>query len=173
MSTKLQSNGQKKTLKKRKTKRSSKLYPALDPGVNLKSRIDKIDYDYIDKLNDEEKKFLNKFTEEYVNGYFKKHTKRINRNKKEMYDKNNAANRCLYTKTKSYGSLNYLEDFIKDYESRTDENSYTDNINDYIDAKRQLDIKTTEDFDRLSDQLDQFKYPNKKRNRTRKKRKKF
>lgn len=95
------------------TKRSSRKYPALDPSVNLKSRIDLIDYDYVDKLSEKDKEYLNKFTEEYIIASFKKGKKRLHTKKeheKDAYDRNNARNRCIYTKSKAHGNLNYLED---------------------------------------------------------------
>lgn len=110
---KKQRRGLKKDIKRKKTKRSNKRYPALDPAVNLKTRIDLIDYDYIDKLSDKEKEFLNKFTEEYTIASFKKGKKKIHTKKeheKDAYDRNNSRNRCIYTKSKAYGNLSYLED---------------------------------------------------------------
>lgn len=53
---------------KGKNRRSRKKYPALEKTYNLKSRSELIDFDYIHKLNDDEKKFLNDFVEGWVNG---------------------------------------------------------------------------------------------------------
>lgn len=50
-----------------KGKRARAKYPALRPELNLKSRYELIDYDYLDELSEEDKRWLNKFTEEYVN----------------------------------------------------------------------------------------------------------
>jgi hypothetical protein len=87
--------------KKKQNRRSKAKYPALDPEFNLKIRADAIDYDYVHKLNDKEKEFLNKFTEEYVNASFKK-DKRKNLHKtkeqvKAIYDSNNARNRDVWS----------------------------------------------------------------------------
>ncbi len=57
---------------KKNNLRNSKQYPALEKSVNLKTRQDLIDYDYLHKLSPEELEFLNKFTEETVSAKFKK-----------------------------------------------------------------------------------------------------
>lgn len=100
---------------KRKTKRTSKKYPNLNPNVNLKTRWDEIlDIDYVDALTDKEKQFLNDFMGEYVNASIPKDKKkRIHKTKKDVksiYDKNNARNRCIYSRSKASGSLVHIED---------------------------------------------------------------
>ncbi len=87
---------------RKKSRRGRTKYPALDPGLNLKTRTDLIDYDYVDKLSPEEKKWLNKFTEEYVNASvdpkkLKKNLHNTEKLKKDCYDRNNARNRCILT----------------------------------------------------------------------------
>jgi len=85
---------------KKKTKRNQTKYPALDKTYNLKTRSDLYDYDYINgyhdeetgmtmrPLNDKEKEFLNKFTEEYVNAGFNPNKKRVHKQKKAEHPKN-------------------------------------------------------------------------------------
>lgn len=97
------------------TRRSSTRYPALEPKVNLKSRGELIDYDYIHKLSSSEKEWLNKFTEEYVNDALDR--KDLSNNlhntqklKKDCGDRNNSRNRDVLTKQKAMGLLNYLEE---------------------------------------------------------------
>lgn len=101
---------------KKGTRRSKQKYPALNTKFMLKSRADLIDYDYLDKLNDEEKEFLNKFTEEYVSASFKPGRKNLHRTKKMKklcYDANNARNRDVTTKLKAYNKLMFLEDVAR------------------------------------------------------------
>lgn len=99
----------------KKTKRSQSKYPALDKSVNLRTRIHLIDYDYLDKLSPEEKQWLNKFTDEYVNGNFNRENTRSNLQKgrapiKDSDDRNNARNRDVMTRQQARKSTVYLED---------------------------------------------------------------
>lgn len=111
---------------KKETKRSKQKYPALKPEFNLKSRYNLIDYDYLHKLNDKEKEWLNRFTEEYVNADMNHGGKRLHKTKKlrkDCYDRNNARNRCALTKAQAYGSSVSLTDLIdsdEEYESNLD-----------------------------------------------------
>lgn len=116
-------------MEKKKTKRSRIKYSALDPTVNLKTRYELIaDYDYLDKLSDEEKAWLNKFTKEYVNADLdtKKKGKNLHRTKelrKDCYDRNNARNRCVWTKCKASGnfaSINEVPEKIVENENYED-----------------------------------------------------
>ena len=91
---------------------------------------------YVNQLNEEEKEWLNSFVEEYVNANFNHGKDRVHpveyveierkngtkymadKHKKQCEDKNNARNRCIYTKAKttgnleSYGDSKELEDFF-------------------------------------------------------------
>jgi hypothetical protein len=92
-----------------KNKREKTKYPALKPELNLKSRYELIDYDYIDKLKEEEKSWLNKFTEEYVNASLdsknlKNNFHNTDQLKKDCYRRNNARNRDILTRAKASGS---------------------------------------------------------------------
>lgn len=106
-------------MEKKKTKRSRIKYSALDPTVNLKTRYELIaDYDYIDKLSEEEKAWLNKFTKEYVNADLdtKKTSRNLHKNKelrKDCYDRNNARNRCIWTKCKASGNFVSIDEVPK------------------------------------------------------------
>lgn len=92
-----------------KNKRARTKYPALKPELNLKSRYELIDYDYINSLSDQEKKWLNQFTEEYVNASLD--TNMLDNNlhntdnlKKDCYRRNNARNRDILTRAKASGN---------------------------------------------------------------------
>lgn len=106
---------------KKKNRRSQKKYPALDPQYNLKTRQALLDYDYLDKLSEKEMKWLNKFTEEYVNASFpkgrgKKHLHKSQELKRDCYNRNNARNRDILTREQAQGAAVYLED-LKEQET--------------------------------------------------------
>lgn len=102
----------------KKTRRNQNKFPALKPNLNLKSRVELIDYDYIDKLSDKEKSWLNRFTEEYINADLD--TKNLKKNlhntkelKKDCQDRNNARNRDILTREKARGFVVYLEEVVE------------------------------------------------------------
>lgn len=87
-------------------------FPALEKKFNLKTRQDQLDFDYVHKLNDKEKEFLNNFVEEEVHANLKHKGKILNKakkHKKRIYDSNNARNRCQYTISKATGILYDLD----------------------------------------------------------------
>lgn len=95
------------TKRKRRTRRGAEKYPALRKDLNLRSRTDLIDYDYLDKLSPKELDWLNRFTAEYVGADFR-HDRKLHKSKKarrECYNANNARNRCVLTKAKAAGKL--------------------------------------------------------------------
>lgn len=106
---------------KKKNRRSTLKYPGLDPSVNLITRQDEILVDYVHKLNDKEKEFLNSFNEEWVNANFSHKGEKLytsKKDKKACYDRNNARNRCIYTKAKASEHLDYIEDLkVNKYQS--------------------------------------------------------
>lgn len=88
-------------------------YPGLKPHLNLKTRADWLDMDYLDKLNDKEKAWLNAFVEEEINAKFNHTGKKLNKNKRDkrrIYSANNARNRCVFTKAKATFTLDPLHD---------------------------------------------------------------
>jgi hypothetical protein len=113
---------------KPKNRRNLSKYPALDPSLNLKSRTELLDYDYLNKLSDEELNWLNKFTEEYVHANLDtaKPRNNLHRTKslrKECYDRNNARNRDVLIRQKAQNKSIYLEEIKekgKDDQERLD-----------------------------------------------------
>lgn len=123
-------NSAKKQPKKR-SRRSKTPYPALKPELNLRSRFEQIDYDYVDKLSDKEKEWLNTFTEEYTNANFNHGKKILHKTKalkKSCYDRNNSRNRDVLTRAKAAGENVYLEELkekdqaVKDFLDEKSEN---------------------------------------------------
>lgn len=105
-----------KSTKKRPTRRSKAKYAALQPELNLKTRYEEIDYDYVNQLSDKDKEWLNNFTEEYVNANMNHKGKKLHRSKKDKklcYDRNNSRNRCILTRAKAGGKSVNLDDIIE------------------------------------------------------------
>lgn len=73
-----------------------------------------VDYDYIGKLNDAEKLWLNKFSEEFYQGKFGKEETRLNKgeHRSECYRANNARERDVWTKSDRLP--NDITDYIVD-----------------------------------------------------------
>ncbi len=86
-------------------------YPALNPKYQVANRRELLgDIDYIDKLNDKEKEFLNSFLSETVITNFKHRGKKLiktKEKKRELYRENNRRNIDLYNVTKQTGKLMY------------------------------------------------------------------
>lgn len=130
-------------MEKKKTKRTKVKYPALDPTVNLKTRYELIsDYDYLDKLSEKEKAWLNKFTKEYVNTEFDLKKKRSNLHKsdklrKDCYNRNNARNRCVWTKCKASGKFSSIEEVPQ---KTIDNENYEEYLLNRIDRKKRRSL---------------------------------
>ena len=100
-------------IKKKTSNRATRKYPGLCKQTSLRSREELVDYDYLDKLNDEELKFLNQFTEEWVHdrvypskdGKYKPKFHKTKAERKRVNDMNNARNRDTYGKAKMLGKL--------------------------------------------------------------------
>lgn len=91
-------------------KRQSQKYPALHKKYNLLSRKDLIDYDYLHKLNPEELKFLNDFTEAEIIASSNKGLELSKEDKKEAYKRNNKRNSDFYNRRKKL----FFEDFKRE-----------------------------------------------------------
>lgn len=104
---------------KTKLKRRSQVKnPALIKRYNHRLRQEYLDYDYLDKLSEEELTWLNKFSEEYNNDNYEtvdgqldengnkildptKNIHQTQEHKKALDDANNARNRCQYGQLKN------------------------------------------------------------------------
>jgi hypothetical protein len=121
-------------MKKKKNRRSNTKYPGLRPDLNLKTRYDLLDQDYITTLPDKKIKhcsnakgdckicnnpktafvnpleYLNDFNEEYVNDKLDRKNLSNNKHntpalKKDCDDRNNSRNRCILTQQKASGRM--------------------------------------------------------------------
>lgn len=115
----------KKEPSKKKNKRSSFLYPAVEPRVNLKTRQEEIEdvKSYFHKLTPEEKEWMNAFMEEENNANFNHSGPKLNKSredKKRIYNKNNARNRCIFTREKAQDKLSYVER-VEDLEKKIED----------------------------------------------------
>jgi hypothetical protein len=157
------------------SKRSKNKYPNLQKNLNLKRRQELIDFDYIDELNEEEKEWLNKFMGEYMGASFPRQVvkkkdgtvyKRYSPNnlhkredRLDIYDRNNARNRDIYSKKLSSGGLNFLEestlDNIREKDLSADINSFEDAI-----IERDLFLKDLEIYKiEIEEYLNSIKNP--------------
>jgi hypothetical protein len=98
----------------KKSRRSRFKYPAVESSVNLITRKEEIEdvKSYFHKLSPEEKEWMNSFVEEEVCANFNHKGTKINKTKKDrkkIYDKNNARNRCIYTREKAQDKLKFME----------------------------------------------------------------
>jgi len=107
----------------KKPQRSNVRFAALDPKYNLKTRQEEIEdlYDYADQLNDEEKAWLNAFSNEEICANFNHKGPKLNDKsdpaaRSRIYNRNNERNRCIMTREKAQGCLNYLEEMDLDGE---------------------------------------------------------
>jgi hypothetical protein len=125
----------------KKKKRASTKYPALNPRVNSRTKFDKIDYDYLDKLTPDEMDWLNRFSGEYYSGDFKKEEGSVRGDgkylkscihptdaatRKECYDRNNHNNMDYLSVAKAKGEMLYPTDLIE----AVDESTYAE-LNDF------------------------------------------
>lgn len=120
----------------KKKNKKKKTFHALNPYANPKVRREFIDVDYVDKLSDKEKEWLNKFMDEYngANLDFENPRKNLHKTKKlkkDCTDRVNARNRDLYAKSKIKNELYFLNE---DIDGETD--NIEDALIDYIDNKK-------------------------------------
>lgn len=104
----------------KKSARDKTKFAGLKPHFSLKRRAELLDMDYISKLNDKEKAWLNSFIEEEVHAKFNHDGKKLNKSKKakrKIYTANNARNRCIFTRAKASHLLDTLYD-SSEYENQ-------------------------------------------------------
>lgn len=123
-------------MKKKKSKRSQSENANLDPRLNLKTRYELYDQDYIHKLSPKERAWLNKFNKEYITDdldreNLRKNLHRTKKLKKDCDDMNNARNRDILTRAKASKQIDYFEDMDED----TDNENYEDYLIQKLDEK--------------------------------------
>lgn len=87
--------------------------------LNLKTRCEEIEdlASYAKKLSPEDREWLNRFSEEYICANMNHSGAKLHNTKemvKSIYDRNNARNRCIYTREKAQGCMNYIEDLKRE-----------------------------------------------------------
>ena len=120
----------------------------MNPRLNSRVRQELIDYDYIDQLNDEQKEFLNDFSEEYINAAVGKQSE-ADKNKfhntpelvKDCTDRNNARNRCWYGRQRNRVGATHILNYedsqeLIESQQQIDSNYVEDAFIDYIDSKK-------------------------------------
>ncbi len=95
------------------------------PNVNLKTRQEAIAdvKSYFHKLSPEEKEWMNAFMEEENNANFNHSGPKLNKtseDKKRIYNKNNARNRCIFTREKAQNTLAFFER-VEDLEKKIED----------------------------------------------------
>lgn len=98
-------------------------YPGITARVNGKFRRQNIDFDYLDKLNHNQKEWLSNFMEEYQSGNFKHKGKRLFKGKKralECYGRNNSRNRDIFNHLKAQFKLLRAEEYKSSVERPPD-----------------------------------------------------
>ena len=127
------------SVNKKLNKRQKTKYPGLVQNVNPKTRWEHIDFDYLDKLSDEEKRWLSNFNEEYLSGNFNHPGKRLNKTKEERrqcYNRNNARNRDVISRNRTNGwiGVEKAHDIIETSATHNP-GSHEDTIANLIDLK--------------------------------------
>lgn len=93
-------------------KRNSQTYPGLDKSKNLKIRQEVMDQDYIDKLTDEEKDWLDRFNREFNGAEFDHGGEVLHKTRKlkrSCEKRNNDRNNCEYGVAKARKRIDELD----------------------------------------------------------------
>lgn len=104
----------KKIKTKKVTRRSKAKNASLDPKYTIKSRLDLLDYDYLDQLNAKDLEWLNRFSSEYLHASFDSENPKKNLHNKEqeleIYRNNYAHQTDVLTHKKTRKMLDYVSD---------------------------------------------------------------
>lgn len=159
-------------MKKRKSRRDKAKHPNLQPKFSPRIRQEFIDYDYIDKLSEKDKDWLDKFTGEYHGASFKHdgtdiqdYNQVIGKTKdgkdltygKDCNDRNNHANGDMYGILRNGSQAS--KKLLVDYESITGDLENPIKIggdpkhmeNSYVDF---IDSKELEELEKFAVELD-------------------
>lgn len=143
MTKKKASNASKKGTRQQKRKAIG-----LDQGAHRPIRRELVDYDYTDKLNDEQKDWLHRFTEEEVAANLQHRGEKFNKTEKEkkrIWKKNNDRNNDHYAKARAVGKLHPLQEWNEESYSKNSE----DSLIELIDLKNSFELEFVEEFNDL------------------------
>jgi len=132
---------QQKIIKKKINRRNQEKYSALKPRFNLRTRFHELDYDYVDELSKKDKAWLNTFTEAYIHASITKKGKKLFRTKesrKEIYDRNNARNRCILSRAKACGKAIPLEEIGYDIIDKNNEDEMIEKLDKKLEKIKEL-----------------------------------
>lgn len=123
-------------MQKKRNRRNAADRPNLDPRLNLKTRYELIDQDYLNKLSPKELDWLDKFNKEFIGASLdsenpKKNLHKTKKLRKDCYDKNNARNRDALTRAKASKQLDDFEQLVEESEN----NDYEDYLIEELDKK--------------------------------------
>lgn len=127
----------------KKVPRNKLKYPTFEVKRAVVNRREELEIDYIDKLSEKEKAWLNQFQEEYVCANFQNKEKLLDKTdeyRKERYNANNRRNRDILINAKVRGLINRVEsDAHLAHFLDTDNTNYNhteENLIDYLDEKK-------------------------------------
>ena len=140
----------KKATKKKQPSRRSKIkHPALDPLYNTKLRRETIDADYLNQLSPEELDWYNKFMEEWNGASFKNDETDLHQSqedKRDIYGRNNARNRCMYSIAKANNLFSSPESVKRsDIQRVQTKDELEDRLIEYIDSQKE-ELEPTKKF---------------------------
>lgn len=96
--------------KKKEHRYAKQKYPGLNPKYQVPVRRELFDQDYINKLSDDEKAWLDKFNQETIITNFNHKGKKLitdSKKKNELYTENNKRNKDIFANSKAVNRLIY------------------------------------------------------------------